>query len=125
MLVTVEQQIVHFSEYYVPLLTVTFCIHGDMSADPKAYVDEAENLPCSLLKVEQVIKRIFQEYGVKLPITEKIRASFKSKLWRMGQRISKLGSVKCKELLEDWKYGRDSVWQVQVDTNCKQGACES
>ena len=87
-----------------------------MSADSKAHIDEAENLSCSLLKVDQVIQRTFHEYGVKLTITEKIRASFKSKLWRMGQRISKLGSVKRKELLENWKCGRDSVWQVQVDT---------
>ena len=34
----------------------------------------------------------------------------------MGQRISKLGSVKHKELLENWKCGHDSVWQIQVDT---------
>lgn len=64
-----------------------------------------------------MIQRTFHEYGVKLPITEKIRAFInKSKLWRMGQRISKLGSVKRKALLESWKSGRDSVWQVQVDT---------
>ena len=87
-----------------------------MSADSKAQVDEAENLSCGLLKIDRVIQRTFHEYGVKLPITEKIRASFRSKLWRMGQRISKLGSVKRKELLENWKHGRDSVWQVQVDT---------
>lgn len=88
----------------------------DLSADPKAHVDEAENLSCSSLKVERVIQRTYREYGVKLPITEKIRASFKSKLWRMGQRISKLGSAKRKDLLENWKCGHDSVWQVQVDT---------
>lgn len=88
----------------------------DLSADPKAHVGEAENLSCSSLKVERVIQRTFQEYGVKLPITEKIRSLFKSKLWRMGQRISKLGSVKRKDLLENWKCGCHSVWQIQVDT---------
>ena len=87
----------------------------DLSTEPKAHVDNAENLSCNLLKVERVIKRTFAEYGVQLPITEKMRASFKSKLWRMGQKISKLGSVKRKELLESWKSGRDSIWQLQVD----------
>ena len=83
--------------------------------EPKAHVDNAENLSCNLLKVERVIKCTFAKYGVQLPITENMRASFKSKLWRMGQRISKLGSVKRRELLESWKSGRDSIWQLQVD----------
>ena len=34
----------------------------------------------------------------------------------MGQRISKLGSMKRKELFENWKHGHDLVWQVQVNT---------
>ena len=79
-------------------------------------MEEAKNLSCSLLKVDQVIQRTFHKYGVKLRVTEKIRALFKSKLWHMGQRISKLGSVKRKELLENWKCGHNSVWQIQVDT---------
>ena len=84
----------------------------DLSADSKAHVDDAENLSHGLLKVERVIQSVWCE----LPITEKIRATFKSKLWRMhGQRISKIGSVKRKELLENWKCGRDSEWQVQWD----------
>lgn len=87
----------------------------DLSANPKARVDDAENLTYSMLKIERVIQRTFQEYGVKLPTTAKIRASFKSKLWRMGQRISKLGSIKRKELVENWKCGPESVWQIQVD----------
>lgn len=57
----------------------------DLSADSMAHVDEAENLSHGLLKVERVMQRTFKEYGVKLPITEKIRAAFKSKLWCMGQ----------------------------------------
>ena len=65
----------------------------------------------SLLKVKQVVQRIFAEYGVKLPTTDSI--SFKSKLWRMGQKISKIGSIKRKQLLENWKCGTDSL---QVDT---------
>lgn len=46
-----------------------------------------------------LLKRTFQEYGVKLPITEKVRASIKSKLWRMGQVTQG----------RNWKCGRDSV----------------
>lgn len=75
----------------------------DLSANSKAHVDEAENLSHGLLKVERVIQRTFEEYGVKLP--EKIRAAFKSKLWRMGQRISKLGSRSF------WKIGSAVVIQ--------------
>ena len=70
-------------------------MHGeplvDLSADSKAHVDDAENLSHGLHKVERVTQRTFKEYGVKLPTAEKIRATFKSKLWRMRMCVWERG----------------------------------
>ena len=53
-------------------------------------------LKICLAKLERVIKRTFTEYCVHQPATEQLCASFKSKLWRMEQRLSKVGSTKRK-----------------------------
>ena len=55
------------------------------------------------------------EVGVNYPITEQMRACFKSKLWRMGQKISGAGSTKRKQIFEKWKAGKDSVWELRIN----------
>lgn len=62
-----------------------------------------------------MIKRTCNEYGVGLPVTDKLRAKFKSKLWRMGQRLSKAGSTKRQSILQSWEAGEEATWEIQVD----------
>lgn len=57
--------------------------------------------------------KTFSEYGVSLPVTPDTRAKFKTKLWRLGQRLSKAGSTKRAQILLEWK---QSVWEVELDT---------
>ena len=33
----------------------------------------------------------------------------------MGQRLSKVGSTKRKSILESWKTGANSTWELQID----------
>jgi len=78
-------------------------------------ISNVENLSYSQVKLERVIKRTFAEYDVHFPATEQLRASFKSKLWRMGQKLSKVGSTKRKAILEGWKTGKDCKWELQIN----------
>ena len=65
------------------------------------------------VKLERVIRRVYTEYGLsRYPITESVRSLFKAKLWRMGQRLSKIGSIKRKAILDGWK---GSTWEIHVD----------
>ena len=60
-----------------------------------------------------MIKKVFSHYNVDFPVTEKLRATFKSKLWRMGRALAKGGGNQRAKLLEKWKGGDD--WQVEID----------
>ena len=65
------------------------------------------------VKLERVIRRTFAEYGLsRYPITENVRSLFKAKLWRMGQRLAKVGSIKRKSIFDGWK---GSTWEIQVE----------
>ena len=65
------------------------------------------------VSLERVIRRTFSEYGLsRSPVSDSIRSLFKAKLWRMGQRLSKVGSIKRKTILDGWK---ESTWEVQID----------
>lgn len=62
-----------------------------------------------------MISKVFCHYAIPLEISESIRATFKSKLWRMGRLFSKLGGTKRKQQLLKWENGRESVWNFEVN----------
>lgn len=64
--------------------------------------------------IERVIKKAFKQYDIPVEISDKTRSIFKSKLWRMGQALSKLGGTKRKQQIDAWK---ESDWSFLVDTN--------
>jgi len=66
------------------------------------------------LKHHYVIKKLFSEYGVTAPVTKQMYDILRCKLWRMGQRFNKNGAKKSK-ILEGWKEGSDSVWELAID----------
>ena len=75
------------------------------------------------LAMERVITKTFKHYSITLDITENIRTTFKSKLWRMGKRINTVGGTKQKkELLLNWKEGRESIWNLTINESevCRQ-----
>lgn len=55
----------------------------DLSTDSEAMVG-LSTLSESRLGLERVITKVFHHYGIPLDISDAIRTSFKSKLWRMG-----------------------------------------
>ena len=54
-------------------------------------INRRKNLTDHQILVEHVIRKVFFKH---LDITDKVRGAFKSKLWRMGQTLSKLGRTK-------------------------------
>ena len=84
----------------------------DLSEDIDAEVN-TESLSMHQILIERVIKRVFKEYKIPLDISTTTRSIFKSKLWRMGQALSKLGGTKRQHQLDLWK---ESVWSFSVDT---------
>lgn len=66
------------------------------------------------MKYERVIVKVFNHYDIPLGVTESIRATFKSKLWRMGKLFSRLGGTKRKQQLLKWENGNDSLWNFEV-----------
>ena len=51
-----------------------------------------ENLTEIQLQYERIILKTFLHYSIPLVVTPGIHATFKCKLWRMGQCYSKLGT---------------------------------
>ena len=84
----------------------------NLSQDVKAHIDFQENMTENQVKLERVIRRTYAEYGLsRYPITKGVRSLFKAKLWRMGQRLAKVGSIKRKTILDGWK---ESTWEIQI-----------
>ena len=83
-----------------------------MSKDEDAKI-AASTLSDHQVAIERVIQKVFTKYSISVDITEKIRSTFRSKLWRMGKKLSQLGGTKCKELIEEWK---TTVWSFKVDS---------
>ena len=92
--------------------------HHDLSADSEATpigVDTGVMTDIQLA-VERIITKTFKHYSVALDVTENIRTTFKSKLWRMGKRITRIGGAKQRnDLLRNWKEGRESIWNFTID----------
>ena len=87
--------------------------HLDLSKDKEAYVTSENLMPRQIL-VERVITKTFAHYSIPLDISDTIRASFKSKLWRMGNLFSKLRTKNCKAQLLMLKDGKDAAWRFTV-----------
>ena len=86
----------------------------DLSKDKDATVSSKE-LTSVQLSLERVITKVFCHYAIPIDISNSIRTTFKSKLWRMGKALSKLGGKKRPEQLRRWKEGPESVWNFTVN----------
>ena len=85
----------------------------DFSEDEQAKVHSA-NMATNQLLYERVITRVFAQYAILLEISDNIRASFRTKLWRMGQKLLKLGSKSRVLQLKHWKEGKGATWKFSV-----------
>ena len=86
----------------------------DLSKDKDATVSSKE-LTSVQLSLERVITKVFCHYAIPIDISNSIRTTFKSKLWRMGKALSKLGGKKRPEQLRRWNEGPESVWNFTVN----------
>ena len=85
----------------------------DLSDDDEAKIN-TEGLTDHQILVERVIRKVFFKYSILLDITDKVRGAFKSKLWRMGQTLSKLGGTKRQTVINQWK---ETVWPFAVNVS--------
>ena len=83
----------------------------DLSTDEEARVD-ANSLSDQNLALERVICKVFTKYHITADITERIRATFKTKLWRLGGKLSKLGGTKRLQVIDSWK---NSYWPLMIN----------
>ena len=89
---------------------------NDLSDDPEAVVstDTLTN-NTTAVAYERIITKTFAHYNIPLEITPSIRATCRSKLWRMGKHWSTHGSTKRSQQLDSWNNGHDSTWEFNVD----------
>ena len=92
----------------------------DLSKDPEATV-KLSTLSESQVLLERVITKVFNHNAIPLDISDAIRATFRSKLWRMGKSLSKLGGPRRSQEIDRWA-DPGSIWSFTVDFNevCKQ-----
>ena len=81
-----------------------------MSEDEDVKVEH--HMPPKDLGIEHVINKAVNHYSIPLEISEETRRTFKAKLWRMGNALSKMGGSKRTEKIERWK---DEKWKLEVD----------
>ena len=76
----------------------------DLTSDEDAKLDKrlTQNLSPKQLSVERVIVKGFVHYQCDVIITDRIRAPFSSKLWRMAKAIRNGGGTKSTLLKEKW-----------------------
>ena len=77
----------------------------DLSKDTTR-VEALDKSPTQLV-LDSVIRKVYQHYSIPLEITESIRTTFKSKLWRMGK-------VLCQNMVErsassSWRNGANLI----------------
>lgn len=84
----------------------------DLSGDDEAEIPSTSSLEGDQqLAIERVIYKVFNKYSINCSdVTEQIRSTFKAKLWRMGNKLSKLGG-KRQKVIDAWK---DSYWQLTI-----------
>lgn len=86
----------------------------NLAEDEQAQIDSTGLTPLQIAH-ERVIRKVFTKYEILINICDKIRATFKTKLWRMGKTLSQLGGTKCRQQLQKWQ-NEDSVWLFEVNT---------
>ena len=79
--------------------------------------DTANPSTANISRLDQIITKLMSEVGVQYPVTNQLRTCFKSKLWRMGQKISEAGPTKRKQILDGWKTGKDSIWDLHINAS--------
>ena len=82
----------------------------DLSQDETARVT-SENLTDHQILIERVINKTFADNSISLDASDTIRATFSSKLWRMGKLFATLGTKNRKLQIAKW---RSSNWQLTV-----------
>ena len=88
----------------------------DLSSDNKAIpILNLDTLTPLQLAFERIITKVFHHYSITLDVSDKIQATFKTKLWRMGRKLSTTGGKQRNKLLCCWKDGDESVWNFTVD----------
>ena len=75
----------------------------DLSKDSEAQVANGDKLTERQLAEERVITKVFSMYAIPLEITDSIRSTFKSKLWRIG-----------KAHLKKWE---ETVWPLTINAH--------
>ena len=84
----------------------------DLSEDDDCSEVQPRDLTAQQLAYERVITKTFCEYNIPLAITDNIRTTFKSKLWRLGKCLSATGGKKRSQILNSWK---SSSWEFIVN----------
>ena len=62
--------------------------------------------------MERVIIKVFDHYHCDVIVTDRLRAMFSSKLWRMGQAIRSRSGIKSHNLKERWKLTK---WKIEFN----------
>lgn len=85
----------------------------NLASDEDIKIDDslAQKLSPKQLAVERVIMKIFVHHRCDVIITDRLRAMFSSKLWRMGQAIRGGGGTKSYNLKERWKLTK---WKIEL-----------
>ena len=94
---------------------------ADLSKNQEARISEAIVLSGSQLALERVITKVFNHYAIPLDISDAIRATFRSKLWRMGNTLLKFGGPRRSQEIDKWA-DPGSIWSLTVNSNevCRQ-----
>ena len=83
-----------------------------MSEDEEAQLEHP--LPLKDLPLQHVIIKTINYYSIPTEISEAMLRTFKAKLWRMGNTLSKMGGYKRMETIESWK---DKEWKLEIDVS--------
>ena len=84
----------------------------DLSKDSEAQVANSDTFSSRNLAVERVITKVLTKYAIPLDISDSIRSTFRTKLWRLGKTFSSLGGTKRKQQLKAWE---ETIWSFSVD----------
>ena len=84
----------------------------DLSKDIEAQIGSSHSFTERQLAEERVITKVFTRYAIPLEISDNIRTTFKSKLWRLGKSISGLGGTQRHKLLQKWE---ETVWSFTIN----------
>ena len=83
----------------------------DLTSDKDIKIDDTliQKFSPKQLAVERVITKVFVHYNCDVIITDRLRAMFSSKLWRMGKAIRGGGGTKLHNLKKWWKLTK---WKI-------------